>query len=357
MTTTAHINRVATAVPQHDIHDCFVRFARTLLETDRDQRLFDRLVDRSGIGHRFAVLPPSDEPEGASVDGAQVYRRGDFPHTAERMRLYEEHAPSLATEAARRLELSDAERKAITHVIVTTCTGMYAPGLDFHLVAALDLDPSVERTMVGFMGCYAAINGLKLAHHIVRSTPSAKVLMVNLELCSLHLHDTHELGELLSFLVFGDGCAASLISGDAVGFAIDHFEAAAIPDTRDLITWNVGDLGFDMVLSGQVPNSIADGLAKKGRSILEGDAPDAIDLWAVHPGGRSVLDAVERGLDLEREALSASRDVLQCFGNMSSATVMFVIAKLLRRARPKQRGCAMSFGPGLVAETMLFHSV
>lgn len=354
--TTAHINRIATAVPRHDIHASFVRFARTLLGTKREQRLFDRLVDRSGIDHRFAVLAPSDAPEGASVDVAGVYRRGGFPGTAERMRLYERHAPELATEAVRRLELSDHERENVSHVIVTTCTGMYAPGLDFHVVEELGLDPGVERTMVGFMGCYAAINGLKLAHHIVRSTPEAKVLMVNLELCSLHLHDTDELTELLSFLVFGDGCAATLISADPTGFAIEGFEASAIPGTSDLITWNVGDLGFDMVLSGRVPASIADGLSQEAGNILEGRAPETVDLWAVHPGGRSVLDAVERGLALEEEDLSASREVLERYGNMSSATVMFVLASLLRRAQPAERGCAMSFGPGLVAETMQFRA-
>ena len=207
--------------------------------------------------------------------------------------------------------------------------------------------------MVGFMGCYAAINALKLARHIVRSDPKAGVLMVNLELCTLHLQETQELEQVLSFLVFADGAAASLITAHEQGFALDSFKAVMVPETRGLITWKIRGLGFDMLLSGQVPGEL-------GRALHEGELMaerEGIDLWAVHPGGRSILDAVEKGLELPAHALAASREVLSCFGNMSSATVMFVLQRIMEQARPGQRGCAMSFGPGLTAETMRFHAV
>ena len=210
--------------------------------------------------------------------------------------------------------------------------------------------------MIGFMGCYAAINALKLARHIVRSEPKAKVLVLNLELCSLHLQETTSLDEILSFLIFGDGCAAALVTADPIGFAIDSFCALLVPDTPDLITWGIGDSGFNMVLSGQVPGTILDAVRERSGQILDGAPISAIDLWAVHPGGRSVLDAVERALDLKPPALGASRDILRQFGNMSSATVMFVLESMLRSPREGALGCAMSFGPGLIAETMLFHA-
>jgi len=207
--------------------------------------------------------------------------------------------------------------------------------------------------MVGFMGCYAAINALKLARHIVRSDPKAGVLMLNLELCTLHFQETQELEQVLSFLVFADGAAASLISARQRGFGLDSFQAVMVPKTRELITWKIRGLGFDMLLSGQVPGEL--GRALRGGELMA--ARDGIDLWAVQPGGRSILDAVEKGLELSADALAASRWVLSRFGNMSSATVMFVLERMMQQARPGQRGCAMSFGPGLTAETMRFHAI
>ena len=164
---------------------------------------------------------------------------------------------------------------------------------------------------------------------------------------------------MLSFLLFGDGCAACIVSADPVGIALDSFRAVLVPDTRELITWTIRDFGFDMVLSGQVPGAIHDALHDHMDEILGGAQASAIDLWAVHPGGRTVLDAVERAFDLTPAALAASREVLRRYGNMSSATVMFVIEKLLRINRINRTdctGCAMSFGPGLTAETMLFRT-
>jgi predicted naringenin-chalcone synthase len=210
--------------------------------------------------------------------------------------------------------------------------------------------------MIGFMGCYAAINALKSAHHIVRSVPDAKVLVLNLELCSLHFQETSELEQVLSFLVFADGCAASLVSAEEHGLAMDSFLAVDIPETRHLITWRIGELGFDMHLSGQVPGEIGRALKEMGSQVTGGRDLSSVDLWAVHPGGKSILDSVEKGLELPSDALAASRRVLADYGNMSSATVMFVLDKLMRESQSGQNGCAMSFGPGLTAETMLFHT-
>lgn len=353
---TVQINRIATGVPDHDIHATYLQFARTLLESPRAREVFDRMAAKTQIAHRYSVLAPSERPDGPSIDEAGAYTRGRFPTVAERMKLFEAHAPRLAAETIAKLDLG-ASTKRISHVIVTTCTGMYAPGLDLEIVTQCGLDPRVERTMVGFMGCYAAITGLKLAYHIVRSAPKSRVLLVNLELCTLHLQETTNIEQMLSFLIFGDGCAASLVSADPIGFTIDRFQTAMVPGTADLITWKIRDLGFDMHLSSRVPAAISHGLESVASAILDGSAPEAIDLWAVHPGGRAVLDAVEHGLALEPSALAASRAVLANFGNLSSAAVMFVLQSLLARAESGERGCAMSFGPGLTAETMLFHKV
>ena len=351
MATEAYLSRVSTAVPDHQVHAAFLTYAHGMLRDERSRALFLRMAERSGIAQRYSVMSVTDPPGTEGVNAHAFYRADNFPFTAQRMQLYKRFAPLLMQRALERLALSQEERGRIRHVIVTTCTGFYAPGLDFDAVRFLGLDPGVERTMIGFMGCYAAMNALKLARHIVRSTPEHDVLIVNLELCTLHLQQTQDLGEVLSFLIFGDGCAASVVTARQGGLRLTGFQAVHLPNTEDLITWHVGDQGFDMVLSGQVPLAVGDGLRERRAEF--GDV-DAVQHWAVHPGGRSVLDAVQDSLSLPEGALAASRQVLHDFGNMSSATVMFVLQSVLQRSGPGEHGCAMSFGPGMVAETMRF---
>ena len=355
--TIAYLNRVATSVPQYDVHAPFVGFAEGMLEDARTRSLFRRMSRMSGIAKRHSVLNPSPLSGDGSIDAGGFYRLGNFPSTRDRMKIFEATAPAIARCAVDRLALREVERCRIRHVIVTCCTGFYAPGLDFEVMNHLGLPHTTERTMIGFMGCYAAFNGLKMARHLIRSEPDSAVLMLNLELCTLHLQETQDLEQVLSFLLFSDGCAASLVSAEPRGFALDDFRSTIVPDSPDLITWRVGDTGFDMHLSGRVPGEIGRTLRASEQEILAGKTADAIDLWAVHPGGRSVLDAVEQALLLPPEALHDSRTVLECFGNMSSATVMFVIERMLAGSRPGQQGCAMAFGPGLTAETFLFHAV
>src|ERR1035437_10143243 len=268
--TTAHINRITTAVPQHDVHKAFIDFAAGLLPDGTVRNLLRSMARLSAIERRYSFVNPIPAEDGSWRDAEQVYVPGDFPTTARRMELFEQFAPQLARCALDKLALTDEERRDITHVIVTSCTGLYAPGLDFEVVSHLGLDPSVERTMIGFMGCYAAINALKSAHHIVRSVPEASVLVLNLELCSLHFQETHELEQVLSFLVFADGCAASLVTAQKKGLAIDSFLALNIPQTSNLITWRVGDLGFHMHLSGEVPGEIGRALKESGTEITRG---------------------------------------------------------------------------------------
>jgi len=354
--TVAHINRIATAVPGFDIHIPFVRFARSLVDEDpRSAALFEIMVERADIEQRWSCLSPG-KGRGPEPDAPyDFYRREGFPTTAERMRRYEREAPLLAADAVRGLHLKDAAQ--ITHLVIASCTGFSAPGLDFALIERLGLDPSVERTIVGFMGCYAAINALKVAHHIVRSEKHAKVLVICLELSTLHLQETHQLRQLLSFLIFADGCAAALVTAEPRGLAIDAFRAVLAQDTSELITWKIGDIGFDMVLSGRVPGVLSGILDEGLEALYPGIDPSDVKHWAIHPGGRSILDAVESSLTLAPTALAHSREVLRRFGNMSSATILFVLQRFLDTARDGALGCSMSFGPGLVAETMLFRAI
>ncbi len=306
--TKAYLHRIGTATPTHDIHETFVNFAADMLADPRARNIFQRLVAKSDILHRYSCLQ-SEGTDSDVPDAFAFYRSGQFPSTAERMRVFEKCAPVLVRRALDKLALGAEERSRIRHVIVTCCTGFYAPGLDFEILEILGLPSSTERTMVGFMGCYAAMNALKLARHIVRSEAGANM---------------------------------------------ESFETRGLENAREMITWRVGDFGFDMFLSTQVPAHIAKAMKENAAQVRAGRP---VDLWAVHPGGRSILDAVESGLALPLEALKDSRCVLSSFGNISSATVMFVLERVMNKARAGQNGCAMSFGPGVAAEIMRFHAL
>lgn len=272
-----------------------------------------------------------------------------WPSTAQRMGIYGDAAPALAVRAIKALNQQVAI-DGITHLVVASCTGFTAPGTDQRIAALLGLSPSVERLLIGYMGCYAAIVALRSARHIVRSQPDARVLVVCVELSSLHLQEEPHIEPLLAMLQFGDGAAAALVTAEPGGIALRQPFSTTLPDSADLIRWNLGDHGFAMHLSGEVPGVLAAALADP--AMLPIPSRD-VDLWAIHAGGRSILDAVARGLDLPADALEHSRAVLRAFGNMSSATLLFVLARILAGEEEGQ-GIALAFGPGLAAEGLTF---
>jgi predicted naringenin-chalcone synthase len=347
----AYINAVAGAVPDHDIHDAYIAWGREQITDPRLRQLFERMAERSGITHRWSVLPKATGG-GSPVDPGGFYA-DRMPGTAERMQLYAEAAPELALTAIGRLG-EQAALGAITHLVVASCTGFVAPGVDQIIAARLGLG-DVERTLIGFMGCYAAVAALRTAFHIVRSEPGARVLVVTVELSSLHLQLMTEPEPLLAGLQFGDGAAAALVTAEPHGFEMTAQFNANLPESGELIRWTIGDAGFEMTLSGEVPARIGSALHEPHvrARLLDGWSAADVDAWAVHAGGRSILDAVERGLELAPDALDSSRRVLADFGNMSSSTLMFVLADLLQRPE-RRRGVAIAFGPGLAAEGFRF---
>jgi alpha-pyrone synthase len=348
------INAIGTAVPDQDIHQAFVGWAGDRLADDRSRALFARMAERSGIKHRYAVLPPLADG-GSPVAPGGFYATDPLPPTSARMALYAEHAPQLALKAidalAKKAALGD-----ITHLVVASCTGFVAPGIDQIIAAQMGLSADVERLLIGFMGCYAAVTALRSARHIVRSDPDARVLVITVELSCLHLQPVAEIEPLLAMLQFGDGAAAALVTANGSGLSIDAPFATTLVASSDLIRWTVGDMGFAMHLSGEVPARIADALRDPALvATIAGGDPTAVDGWAVHAGGRSILDAVEHAMKIDRDALSQSRAVLADYGNMSSSTLMFVLERLF--ASKPGNGVALAFGPGLAAEGFRFKAL
>ena len=347
----AFINAVAGAVPPNDVHQLFIDWAEGQVEDPRMRKLFMRMAERSGIEHRWSVLPPA--PGGLRHDAPGGYYHGPVPATSTRMTTYAEEAPKLALAAIAKLR-EQAELDGVTHLVVASCTGFVAPGVDQIIARELGLE-SVERTLVGFMGCYAAVCALRTAYHIVRSDPSARVLAVTIELCSLHLQQTQQLESLLAQLQFSDGAAGALVTSEPTGLEMSHLFSMQLEDSAELIQWHIGDTGFEMTLSGEVPARIQHALDREDvrATLYNGWGADEIDSWAVHAGGRSILDAVEKGLELPQGALFASRDILARYGNMSSSTLMFVLSELAGRPDVR-KGVALAFGPGLAAEGFHF---
>jgi predicted naringenin-chalcone synthase len=353
--TKVFLNALANAVPEHEVHRTFMLFAERLLADERTRKVFTRFASRSAIERRWSCIEPDASGSADRLDNDGFYRIGAFPSTSARMLRYEREAPDLAEKAIQRLNVADARR--ITHLIVTSCTGFAAPGVDFEIIRRCNLDPSIERYVLGFMGCNAAMNALKLARHIVRSEGEAKVLVVCVELCTLHLQQQDDIESLMTYLLFADGCAAGVVSAEPVGIVLEQFHTEVVAEAAKHISWRIGDQGFDMSLSSDVPACIGASLRTHAERVLIGKSPTEVDLWAVHPGGRAILDAVENAFSLPGGALEASRQVLRNYGNMSSPTVLFVLEMLMAaHPAPGLQGCAMAFGPGLSAETMMFKS-
>ncbi|WP_077146567.1 type III polyketide synthase [Sphingopyxis sp. KK2] len=348
---TAWLNALATATPDHDIHQAFIDWATPRLTDERVRAIFARMAARSGIEHRWSVLPPTKDG-GSPVAPGGFYDVPGLPPTSVRMAAYAAHAPELALQAIARLgDAFDPAR--VTHLVVASCTGFVAPGIDQIIARRLGLPPTVERVLIGFMGCYAGVTALRNARHIVRSEPDAVVLVASVELSTLHLSLADQPEPLLAMLQFSDGAAAGVVSAEPRGLALGEGRSLALEESEDLIRWDIGDRGFAMQLSGEVPGRLRAALGEPAvqAQLFGGDAPPP--LLAVHAGGRSVLDAVEAALHVPADALADSRAVLAAWGNMSSATILFVLARMMERQATGE-GIAIAFGPGLAAEAIRF---
>lgn len=355
------IHHIETAVPQwrYQQSDIGERMLEWTLD-ERDRRLVRMLYRSSGIETRHSVIPDWGE-HFFSPAGDGTYRQ---PGTGERNHIYTREATRLAVDLGHTL-LATAPEFApadITHVITASCTGFFNPGIDYFLCQELGLATGTKRFHLGFMGCYAAFPALNMATQFCRANPQAVVLVMCLELCSLHLQINGNEDSILANSLFADGAGAMLISArtpraGSETYRIDDFDSALIPDGREAMAWSIGNLGFDISLSSYVPKIIGAGIADLLQPLLARNqlARQDIRHWAVHPGGKSIIDKVAKSLQLSPGQVMPSRTVLREFGNMSSATILFVLKEAMAQAAATdhEKVCAMAFGPGLTVEMAL----
>jgi alpha-pyrone synthase len=345
----AYLNRIACAVPANEGQAGFIDSLAAWAGPPEVVEKLRKIALGSHIEARHTVL---SRPFG---DGG-FYPPGAFPTTGERMIVYRREAPRLALEAVENLRSQGAALENVTHLIVTSCTGFYAPGLDIDIVREAGLAPGVQRTIIGFMGCHAGLVGLRNAKQIVEADPEAVVLMVNLELCSLHLQQTARMDRLVSFLLFADGGAASLITAKPAGMRIGECASHLSLADAERMAWHIEDQGFAMTLDARLPARIRQWFRDSVELSACRDG-SADGLWAVHPGGRLILDSVQDACGLTDVQMAPSREVLRRFGNMSSASIMFILHDLLEaapRTGEPRAGRAIAFGPGLTVESMEF---
>lgn len=295
------------------------------------------------IAHRYSVLHDFKAEEGSTP----FFMKDKEPPMQLRMQKYFEHAPALAMEAIRKLE----GYQGMTHLITVSCTGLAAPGLETMIQEELGLSADLQKATVNFMGCYAAIHGLRLADWIIKAEPEARVVLVCVELCTLHFQRNYTLENLSSSSLFSDGAAAVMLAAAGEGLTLKHFFSSVDHSSKQDMGWDLDANGFLMTLSRDVPTKIQDGLRSKlqNRFLSYHLALEDIPNYAIHPGGKRILEAVQESLSLTDEQMESSFHVLENYGNMSSPSILFVIKEEWEQKQPNKL-MALAFGPGLTME-------
>ncbi len=356
----ANIISIATEVPEfcHRQED-IVHFMSTVYGIDDiEKRKLSYLYKHSDIEKRYSVI--DDFGLAANEwDFVPQNPAAPFPNMEERMAVYNQTAPGLSIKAIASCVSGHIVPTEITHLITVSCTGMSAPGLDLQIAEAMGLAPNIFRTSVNFMGCYAAVHGLKLAKLICDSTPNANVVVVATELCTIHFQKEYTPDNVASSLLFADGCAAVLVSNTVTSgnsLALKGFYSHVQYKGKKDMAWELSSKGFLMTLSGYIPHLVEEDINSLVDNALQyyGLAMDDITNWCIHPGGKKILDVIEKKLQLGKEALQIPRKILSEYGNMSSPTILFVLQQCMQApAKPNTNIFGLAFGPGLTMETFI----
>ncbi len=362
------ISAVGIANPKNRIGQSaifnFMRKAFRLSENDTSR--LKSIYDHSGINQRYSVIPDfgfDDFIENEFFPANENLQ--PFPDTKKRMAFYRQYAIEVAAQAAKNClaGFDTSFTGKISHIITVSCTGMYAPGIDIDLIEQLGLSRNTERTCINFMGCYGSVNALKIADNICLANPEAKVLIVSVELCTLHFQKENTLENWVANSLFSDGAAAAIVENtgkrsiNQPHLILKSFYAEYIYEARNEMNWLISNTGFEMKLTTQVSKQIQKHIKPLAEKALQKASLSLkeIDLFAVHPGGKKILEAAENGLGICQCKNSFAHQVLAEYGNMSSATILFVLQKILteKTVQSTQNILSFAFGPGLTVESMV----
>ncbi|MEK3721336.1 type III polyketide synthase [Paenibacillus sp. FSL H8-0034] len=349
---------IGTAVPEFRIDqaDTAHRLAEALRDSPDSARWAKRIFKQCGVETRYTCEPNLLE----SADSCRYFPRGtiqDAPSTRDRMQTYKRESVPLSLDAAHKALLDgNIKTSDITHLFTVSCTGQFLPGLDTVLANQLGLAADVNRTPLNFLGCAAGLKAISLSRQVLLGNPSAKVLIVCVELCTLHIQPSSQREALFAASFFGDGASACIIGAPGPDhkdvFQLDNGRSVLLPDCADEMVWEVGNYGFDLYLSPNIPKLIASLIPAEVEHLLDGK-PNP-ELWAIHPGGRGIVDSIQSLFKLTDEQTRPSRTILRDYGNVSSATLLFVLNEMKQELKSKgsgpANGIALAFGPGLTAE-------
>ena len=356
---------IATGVPPYKHwQDDILQFADTIYcKNETDSRKLKFLYKRSGISSRYSIIPDYSLPMEERKFYAPTKNLDPFPDLEKRMQWYADTAATLSVDTIENCINGKIQKNEITHLITVSCTGMSAPGLDLEIIELMGLSPNIFRTSINFMGCYAAIHGLKIADAICKTNPQSNVVVVCTEFCTLHFQKESSIDNITSTLLFADGCAAVLVQHESNildGLAINSFFSDISFKGKKDMSWQLSSKGFLMTLSGYVPDLVKEDFNNLVTKALDnaGISKNEITNWCIHPGGKKIMEAIQSSVGLQKEALQYSYDVLNEFGNMSSPTILFVLKKILDELQQsasgsKQTVFGAAFGPGLTMETFI----
>lgn len=367
---------IATGNPKYRVtQKDALKVALRAPDCDGIKNILDRVYSNSRITYRHMAIPDFTPDQNKDEEDMFFPEDGTFRvPIQERMMKYKEVAvPLVKSLCERAIKEANVPLSSIHKLIVVSSTGFLGPSLDCELIKELGLPRTTDRTLIGFMGCAAAMNGYRVAMDFVKCHPGQHALLVCVEISSVNTTFKDSVNDAIIHAIFADGAAATVITaipedklakGQLVIYD-DH--SCLMAGTEDGITLSINDDGISCKLSKYLPQYIAKNMGNYVDAFLgkHGMTRQDVEFWAIHPGGRRIIEEAQNGLGVTEEQAADSWAVLDQYGNMLSPSVMFVLERIFKRHQDMiaagkagyQMGLAFSFSPGVGAEGIMLRQI